>query len=407
MTENARPVLRSSVFLLIANVSAGALNYLFQVRAAAQLDPATYGALNGWMAYLSLALFVGGAAQIATNFLPWSEAGVRRVGLITVAAPVVALVWFGSVHARSAAPSGLELGVLATLLGTVQQWTLGQFQARTWFVWMGSAVVLAAIMRWIGTFLPLFSTIDVEQAYFWALPLSYAVACLFQGIVMLTKRAAAEPPRARSMTQGSAWMGALTLACAVALLPQLDMLNLRGLQSDYDLGLFARTALFGKAVFFGALTLLQIALPHHVRAHQGIVNPEYHRIQLLERLGLAACIVGSGVFAVSAPWITSRVLGFELTTEQQLWVLLSCLALTALYGHLQAVQVLCATGEWRRAGVRLLAVAALYPMAQALGRQASITFYLVAALIYYCALDIISRLYAAANKRSVQVPGNA
>ena|GEM_PF-1475909 len=407
MTDKARAVLRSSVFLLIANVSAGALNYLFQVRAAAQLDPAAYGALNGWMAYLSLALFVGGAAQIASNFLPWSEAGVRRVGFVTVAAPVIALAWFGSVRARSEAPSGLELGVVATLLGTVQQWTLGQFQARTWFVWMGSAVVLSAVMRWIGTFLPLFSTIAVEQAYFLALPMSFAAACLFQGVVMLAKRAAAEPPRARSMTHGSAWMGALTLACAMSLLPQLDMLSLRGLQSDYELGMFARTALFGKAVFFGALTLLQIALPHHVRAHQGIVNPEYHRIQWLERLGIAACIVGSAVFAVSAPWITSRFLGFELSSEQQLWVLLSCLGLTALYGHLQAVQVLCATGEWRRAAIRLVAVAALYPVAQALGDKASISLYLGCALAYYSMLEIIGRLYAAVSKRRVQVARSA
>jgi hypothetical protein len=327
--------------------------------------------------------------------------------LMTVATPVVALVWFGSVRARNVTPSTLELGVVATLLGTVQQWTLGQFQARTWFVWMGSAVMLSAVMRWIGTFLPMFSTIDVEHAYFWALPMSFAAACLFQGIVMLTKRAAAEPPRVKSMTHGSAWMGALTLACAMALLPQLDMLSLRGLQSDYQLGLFARTALFGKAVFFGALTLLQIALPHHVRAHQGIVNPEYHRIQWLERLGLAACILGSAVFAASAPWITSRFLGFELGSEQQLWVLLSCLALTALYGHLQAVQVLCATGEWRRAAVRLVAVAGLYPIAQALARQASIGLYLGCALAYYAALEIIGRLHAAANKRSVHVPRNA
>jgi hypothetical protein len=395
------------MFLLIANVSAGALNYLFQVRAAAQLDAATYGSLNGWMAYLSLALFVGGAAQIATNFLPWSEAGVRRVGFMTVAVPAIALAWFASVRARSATPSAFELGVAATLLGTVQQWTLGQFQARTWFVWMGSAVVLSAVMRWTATFLPLFSTIEVEQAYFWALPMSYAIACLFQGLVMLTLRAEAEPARARSMTQRSAWMGALTLACAMSLLPQLDMLNLRGLQSDYELGLFARTALFGKAVFFGALTLLQIALPHHVRAHQGIIHPEYHRIQWLERLGIAACILGSAVFAVTSPWVTSRFLGFELSSEQQLWVLLSCLTLTALYGHLQAVQVACATGGWRRAAFRLLAVAALYPIAQALGRQVSITFYLGAALTYYSALEIIGRLYAAANKRDVHVAPSA
>lgn len=390
--------MRRSVIFLIANVSAGGLNYLFQVRAAAQLDPATYGAFTGWMAYLSIALFVGAAAQIATNFLPWSEAGLRRVGLMTVATPVVALLWFGSVRARSVAPSTLELGVAATLLGTVQQWTLGQFQARTWFGWMGSAVVLTAVMRWLGTFLPKFSMIDVEHAYFWALPISFAAACLFQGIVMLTQREASEP-RARSMTHSSAWMGALTLACATSLLPQLDMLSLRWLQSDYELGLFARTALFGKAVFFGALTLLQIALPHHVRAHQGIVDPQYRRIQWLERFGIAACILGSAVFAGSAPWITSRFLGFELDSEQQLWVLLSCLALTALYGHLQAVQVLCATGEWRRAAIRLGALAALCPMAQALGRQASISGYLAVALAYYCALDSVSRLHAAANKR--------
>lgn len=407
MTKDDRPVLRSSVFLLAANLCAGVLNYLFQVRAAAQLDPATYGALNGWMAYLGLALFVGGAAQIATNFLPWSEAGVRRVGLLTVAAPVAALLWFGSASARVSTPNAVELGVVATLLGTVQQWTLGQFQARTWFVWMGSALLLAAVMKWFGTFLPLFSPVEVGAAYFWAIPLSYAVCCLFQGVVMLTLPAGAQPSRVKSMTQLNAWMGALTLAGAMSLVPQLDMLNLRGLQSDYQLGLFARTSLFAKAIFFGALTLLQIALPHHVRAHQGIVDAHYARIKWLERLGIVACILGSLVFAACAPWLTSAFLGFDLSSEQRLWVLLSCLALTALYGHLQAVQVLCATGEWRRAAIRLGAVGALYPAAQAFGRQASVGFYLGAAVIYYLLIDIIARVYVSLSRAKQPRPADA
>jgi hypothetical protein len=390
------PILRSSVFLLAANLCAGGLHYLFQVRAAAQLEPAAYGALNGWMAYLSVALFFGAAAQIASNFFPWTSAGVRRAGWLTIAATLLSLAWLGfATDSGATGPTPLEFGIACTILGTLQQWTLGQFQARTWFVWMGSALVLAAVMKWLGTFLPLFSTVDLTRAYFWAFPLSYGASCLLQSVVMLSQAPSMTRPSTGGMTSGRAWLGALTLALAMALLPQLDMLNLRGLQSDYALGQYARTSLFAKAIFFAALTLLQVALPHHVLAHKGFPSPEYARIQWLERLGLFACVLGSFVCAACAPWLTSHFLGFQLSAEQRLWVLLSCLALTALYGHLQAVQVRCATGEWQHAVTRLFAVAALYPVTQTFLRHVSVSLYLEAAVAYYVAIEVVGRIHGA------------
>jgi hypothetical protein len=384
------------VFLLAANLCAGALHYLFQVRAAAQLEPAAYGALNGWMAYLSLALFFGGAAQMASNFFPWTSAGVRRIGWLTIAATLLGLAWLGFATRRgTTGPTALEFGIACTVLGTLQQWTLGQFQARTWFVWMGSALVLAAVMKWTCTFLPAFSAVNLSGAYFWAFPLSYGASCLLQSIVMLSQASSMSLPSPGGMTSGRAWLGALTLALAMALLPQLDMLNLRGLQSDYALGQYARTSLFAKAIFFAALTLLQVALPHHVLAHKGRPSPEYARIQWLERLGLFTCVLGSFVAAACAPWLTSHFLGFELSSAQRLWVLLSCLALTALYGHLQAVQVCCATGEWPRAAARLFAVAALYPVTQIFLRHVSVSFYLEVAVSYYVAIEVLGRVHDA------------
>jgi hypothetical protein len=413
MAEEAR-VLRNSLFLLTANVSAGVLNYLFQVRAAAQLDPAAYGALNGWMAYLSLALFVGSAAQIASNFFPWSAAALQRSAWLTIAAAFSGLTWLAvrGAHAAPSEPALLELGVICMVLGTLQQWTLGQFQARTWFGWMGSALVLAAIMKWCGTFLPRFGVLDARNAYFCAFPLSYGATCLFQSVVMLgkasgTRTTTTTTGRADASPNRRAWLGAIILAFAMSLLPQLDMLNLRALESDYELGLYARTALFGKAVFFAALTLLQIALPYHVRAHRGDVNAaEYARVVWLERLGVAACVVGSGVLAVSAPWITRHFLGFELPAQQRLWVLLSCLSLTALYGHLRAVQFHGATGEWRRAALRLGAVAGLYPIAQTLPRHTSVGIYLGLALGYYLTVEVIDRYVSSVWRRRSWATGH-
>ncbi|MBC7692751.1 MAG: hypothetical protein H7222_13400 [Methylotenera sp.] len=391
--------LKGSFFLLVANISAGVLSYFFQLRGAALLSAAAYGGLNTWLAYLGLALSLAGVAQYSSNFVILSEHHFRRTAgavLVFVAGSLIALYLVSGAVAH-----GLFFG-LSMLLGAVFQGIVGQFQGRTWFSWMGASLFIAAALKvavtywnpaWVGihTFAPL----QREELFYLALPLSFGLTCLFQAAVMLFKHEpfSAEVRARRAKLEkheiSSALRGATILAIAMALIPQMDLLNLRWLHGDETVGLFSRASLFAKAIFFAALTLVQVTLPHHIRASKSSDPHTAHRsIVRFEIAGLALCVCASIVLAWVGPWASKNFLGFDLDPYRS-WILLSCLSLTALYGHLQKIQLDCALGKWKKGSFRLCALLFSMVLWRVI-RPESVVNYLAGALAFYLALYLIN-----------------
>ena len=394
----SRQLWKGSAFLLVANVLAGVLHYLFQVRAAGHLPVAEYGDLNAWMAYLGVALSVAVVAQMASNFVILDGSQLRKIGIaVLVLALGLSACWFATAAGKS--PIGMLAGCV--LLGVAFHGVLGQIQAKTWFGRMGFAVFGVGVFKigyaWLA---PGNSGSGALANYYWAIPISYAMGCLVElGILAGTSGKAALAAVAASVdssilaTASSAnprrWTAlgpAAVLAFATNWIPQMDLLNLRWLQSDATIGEYSRAALYAKAIFFAAITLLQVTLPYHVTGQKAGADPALRtKILRLEKLGLLACVVGSFVLAYLSPWVSRTFLGFDLA-GRQIWVLLSCLALTALYGQLQVIQLACAVGRWKSALSRVSLFGVFMVIIQ-VWRPASVTEYLAAAFGFYLLLN--------------------
>jgi O-antigen/teichoic acid export membrane protein len=376
-----RAVIRSSLLLLIANLLSGGLNYFYQLRGAALLPAEEYGRLNVWMAYVSLLLTVGAVAQIAGNFFPLSSRGLRRAGAGFGLISLMTLACSGWLLAHF--PGPFATGALAILTGLGFFYLLGQAQVRMRFTLMGIALILTTGAKVAVTFLP-----QRLEAFYLAFPISYAAAACFLGLCGVLERDGPlkEEKRSREGIRNGLICAAV-LALATNLIPQIDLLNLKLSQTDLILGLFTRSALFAKAIFFAAMTLIQVTLPYHLQSRKGEADlSQFARIRLLERLGLGACVAGSLVLTALAPWVSRRFLGYDLG-PYQLWVLLSCLSLTALYGQLQTIQIFSAFGDWRRALTRILLLSLSLPLCAWL-KPANVSLYLSLAMSYSLTLTV-------------------
>lgn len=379
-----RQVFKASILLLAANLAAGVGHYFFQVRAAALLTAPEYGVLNAWMAYLGISLTAGSIAQIGANFLTLSARKLKQISLTSLALSL-ALTLITVIIPADHPAVPWAVGVLSFTLGVLFHFWVGQFQGRTWFIWMGSILFGLAVIKVGTTF-----AIPREQGFYWAFPFSYGLTCVLASLIAFFQSRSSVQATAHvtSSAKHQSWIATPILAFGMALIPQLDLLNLRFSQPDQVLGEFARASLFAKAIFFAALTLLQVTLPYHIQWRRHQISEAMHRkIRLFELAGLGLCVLGSPVLAYLAPIITSRFLGFELSRDQQTWVLLSCLSLTALYGQLQRIQMLCALGQWKPAALKILPLAATLPVFYLL-QVDSVTRYLVFALGFYAILNL-------------------
>ncbi len=376
-------LLRSSMLLLIANLAAGAVNYLYQIKAAAGLNAVDYGALSLWLAYVGLGLALGAAAQILSNFLPLPRSRLGATGTLATLLGIFASAYLFMGPLSRAAP-GWDLAILTVTVGATFNFLQGQLQGQGLFSWLAFTGLVQSLIR---IFL-IRSGGDLSW-FAIATTLSLSGTVAVQGVCLLSARASGKwsshiaSPAGRKL--GAEVAGACILALSIALIPQMDLLNLKWAQDAEALGKFARASLFAKAVFFGALTLLQITLPFHIRRLRGSLTPEaHHQVKRLEILGLGICFIGSLSLYWIAPWFTARFLGFDLS-EQRSWVVLSCLAMTVLYSNLQKIQLRCAEGQWKMAAIRLGALALAMALTAIL-RPSTVTVYLAGALVYYLAI---------------------
>ncbi len=389
-----RSVAGNAAVLLAANGLAGVLNYGFQLRAASRLDLASYASLNVWMAWLNLAFILGTALQFASNFHPLRSRGLKRVGWA---------LWILGPTVLALAPSmsltgdvSLVLGALTLILGLAYHLALGQLQGRFQFLWLGLGIVIPPCIKFAVAFWP--GKLELHSLW-WAFPTSYSVTLVVLGFGVLAlvngnthEVSGAAPTSSRKLRENLP--SSLVLASAFALAPQLDLLNLTQMHSPEVVGQYVRASLFSKAIFFGASTLLQLALPYHIAEARGVRESgqqasRHSALRLWEGVGLMLCLVGALAFSWIGPWITSRFLGFEVTEPR--WILLSCLSLTAWYGILQRLQVDCALGRWKRAAV-ILASVLLFSLGVQAIHPSEVTLYLAWATAVYVALGAPSFL---------------
>jgi hypothetical protein len=262
---------------------------------------------------------------------------------------------------------------------------LGQLQARARHAAMGLAATAgaAALCGFVHVDL---GSAPPEVALYVAVPVAYAAATLVAAVVVLAGAGAPLPEPRRAPGQLAA---GLVLALAVALLPGLDLINMRFAQDDAALGALARASLPGRAIFLLALALLQAAMPFHLRVKRERAGPRTARRVRAVELGILALALGASAAAAwLAPALAQRFLAVELHADQRLWVLLSCLGATALWGHARGIQIASAQGRWRMALLRLAPLAATVPVF-AVVRMSSITLYLGVVAIWAITLDLV------------------
>lgn len=333
---------RAAVALTAATIAASALNYLYQVHAAAVLDVATFGLLSTWLARISVLGAVATVVQYLS--LDFALPDGRWRGLLK-AAGLVSLVGVGVHVSLGGALSPLLLGVTAVGSGIVLYAVLGQLQARLQLGAVGAAALAAAALRF-G--LP-FAWPAAARA-----PIFYAsqAAAPFMGIVAAAAIVSFAPPRPeRARSSGRLRLGRpVLLAFATVLFPLIDVLFVSSTQDVATTGAFSRVSLASRMVFFGGAAVLQILLPHELHgAKTGDPLPRF--AVFLQKVLTPGMIGGAIVLAALADQLVLHARGSERT-----WLYASCLTAAVLVAILGHVNRFAARGRLRVAGAMVLGV---------------------------------------------------
>ena len=141
---------RAALAITAASISAGVLNYLFQVHAATALDAAAFGMFSAWLARVGAI----GAAATVVQFLSLDfeladrrfRSLLRLVGGLAFAVLAVHLV-FGDALSRSL------LGVSVVASGIVLYAVVGQLQARLRLGLVAASLFVVTALRFAIPFL--------------------------------------------------------------------------------------------------------------------------------------------------------------------------------------------------------------------------------------------------------------
>ncbi len=381
MMQTQRQFWRGSMVLLGCNTLAGILNYAFQVMAARRLGVADYGSLNLWIADVTVALSVGTVAQMVANYFPMPPRSLRKFAYFAITLAILASTLICFVADKGLA-DGLFAGGMAVGLGLISGWLGGQVQARLLFGLLGGALVAGASLKLLVGGLGAFQ--GPLTNYYVAVSASFIAPILLIGGMSIA-HPLGPMAEAREQQVKVKVICACLLAMATALIPQLDIINLRQFQSSEVLGQYARVMLAAKAIFFGAAAILQVALPFHLRAQDANLNQSASgAIRKAELTVVAACFVASGCAALFLPWLSPMLFGFELADFQG-WILLTGVIASMQFALLQVIQRDCAKLAWVRAGKVLLAVGAVL-IVGVFSPSLTVGTYLTAVAIYYAVI---------------------
>ena len=372
---------------MLANALAGVLNYGFQIQAARRLGLIDFGVLSNWLANVTITLMVASLSQMLANYFPMSKRRLAwcSIGIIWTSICLAACLLLMNLN-ETLTP---QLNQLASVfMGVASGWLAGQVQERLRFGLLGLALFVGAAAKFGTTFM-VFPSQSELASYYLAIPLGLAVAAVVLGGGILLRPASdhhlasvAEQPVARVAS-------AAILAVATALLPQIDIINLRLTQTDAMIGQYSRVMLFAKGIFFSAATMLQVALPLHLLAQRAQgekrqSSGDERSVWRAEMAVIGMCaVVAAGVTWIG-PWISSHFLGFPLA-DFQMWILLTCLIAAVQFGLLQEIQRNCAKLDWRGATFGLAGCVGILGLNWGL-RLDRVGDYLLLACIYYSVL---------------------
>lgn len=345
-----------------------------QIIAATKLATADYGRLNTWIVDISLALSIGALCQTSANFFPMRAMPLRLTALVLlfVSATVGVAITILARNGTTSSWAWIASMFPATLLAG---WLTGQLQLRLKFAQIGCAGLVGAVAK-VG--MAALVPIGMEPLvwFFLAFSLSMVFSTLVLVIFCLVVEENAHLTPT-SLVGAQARLGcAFVLTIASSLLPQIDIMCLRLVQSAEVLGEFARATLFAKGVWFVITLGLQITLPLRLRARAN----DPHLIVWLDGGVLALAIASAVAGALVGPDIMRLFLNFDLD-ENRLWILLAGLMAVIMFVALRAIQQYCADLDWVWAMLVLTTVAALIPLCYLLQPQ-TVEGYLLGALSY-------------------------
>lgn len=339
---------RGAVALTLANVAAGVLSYLFQVRAAVALDAAAFGAFSGWLAQVTLISSVACVVQFLSLDFVFArfEALVRPLGIAAIGV-VVLHVAVG----RDLGP--VVLGAF-TVAGTILLYAVfGQLQGRVHLGDLAATVLVTFAVRLGLSFVTTFYAAHAASSF---------AGIGAAGVLGFRRRAEplASRPKARAAGLRTRLSRSVLLAFATVVFPQLDVLLLSVREDAATLGVFSRYALAARIVFFGGSAVLPVLLAHQLRqAEEDTVAPPF--VTFVQRALPPATVVGGLALAFAA----DRAI-FHVAGDHAMWLYLSCASAAFLVSILAQVQRLAARSEVLRAGACIAGILAASGLAAAL-----------------------------------------
>lgn len=401
---------RAALAFTVANFAGAALNYLFQVHAAAVLDAPSFGLLSAWLARVTILGAVATVVQFVSLDHRLSD---ERFGTLLGALGIASFAIAGVHVVVGTRAAVVWLGASAVLGGILLYGVVGQLQARLQLGVLAVSLVASSALRFA---VPFAWARDVRAPAFYV---AHAAAS-FAGIAAVSMVVAFRPARAevvgareasssaggpgRAPTDGadrSPRLGRpILLAFATVLFPLIDVLVVSSTHDAATTGAFSRVALAARIVFFAGAAALQILLPHqlHAAASGDDLPPFAARLQR----GLTPAAIGGA--AVVAALLDHRVLHTE--GEERTWLFASCLAAALLVAILGYVNRFAAELRLRAAAGCVAGVVVTSAAAAALatlgGDRDSVTRYVLGALLGDALVLLVART---AQKRHAPTAG--
>ena len=392
LTLKAGKIWRASLLLFTANILGGVANYFFQLSAARNLSVAAFGSLNSWLATFSVYAIAGSICQILANFFPASAQRLRLGAflLVIICLGVMSFV-FGNLDNKNLTTGTVLFVSILASMGV--SWLVGQLQFRLCFPLIGGAGLLGTLGKLALVLMPLPKEIQGN---------AYYLATLFGASLyglLLAVGTYLFPQDIATDHQGHQghhdqlyprFSSAVILAIANALIPQMDIINLRYFQADDLIGQYSRASLFAKAIIFGASMVLQVALPLQIKAMKTdvpqIVRPSWRNPYLIL---VVFCLLATVISTQIGPLVATYLFGFDLS-EYRSWIFLTALIASTQFGLLMAIQKEATALHWQSAATVLAAAGSILVLNQ-LARPFAVDSYLVlAAIIYASILGIYS-----------------
>ncbi len=277
-----------------AQMTAGLLNYSFQLLAARQLNNVEFGQWSGWLAQFSFFLFVTIWVQSLMTIQ-----GALPFRLNVVKAWIFALLVGGlsflSVQAGCADLAGWFWMLIYSL-------AYGLALSHRKLLLASAATLVTCFAKF--AIAAMFPTIE---GYKWAILFGPAVACLI--FLIFSHQLLAAGRTQHKFLQRTLLLSGVFLAVATAAIPQLDLLSAQTLLNSDDLGRFAKVALIYKGVFFFLMILAQVLVTYQVRGMT--IRFSTRHLGLLYVAGIAGALLlpSIGLFSgFPSHWITGATM---------------------------------------------------------------------------------------------------